>query len=509
MLKPHNMATTVIAIGFILMAFGCTNTPPQKPAEETPGFEPNWESLSKHTAAPEWFQDSKLGIYFHWGVYTVPAFENEWYPSKMYLPGTEVFEHHKKKYGDQSEFGYHHFVPQFTAENFDAEEWAELFKNSGAKFAGPVAQHHDGFAMWDSKVNPWNAKAMGPKKDITGQLAKALRKQDLKLITTFHHARNLQRNADNPEKWGEFDSHFAYNPEWHTSSTDPQLSKLYGNIPTDDFHQYWKDQIVEVLDQYQPDIIWFDSWFRFIPENIRQDMIAYYFNSEKKNNKEVVICYKQLDIPSTVGVQDIEQGGRRDITESPWMTDITLSFKSWCYVEGQTYKPTGMVLRNLIDVVSKNGVVLLNISPKADGSIPDEQRKVLGEMGDWFSKYGESIHGTRPWYLYGFGDAKAGDGTHGGQSSTVEYTADDIRFTQSKDEKTLYMFCLGRPEPGKKIWLKLLARHRYAPKTPIKRITVVGTDTEVEFDHAHTGFTLTVPDAPMDELATVFKFELE
>ncbi|MFY0686618.1 MAG: alpha-L-fucosidase [Cyclobacteriaceae bacterium] len=492
----------------LVLALSCAEVKQPTNSEEKK-YLPTWESLSEHNAVPQWLQDAKLGIYFHWGVYAVPAFSSEWYPSKMYIEGTKEYEHHRKTYGDQSEFGYHHFIEDFNAEHFDATEWANLFEKAGAKFAGPVAQHHDGFAMWDSEINPWNAADMGPEQDITGELAKALRSKGLKLVTTFHHARNLQRNRDQPDQWGEFNSHFTYNPDWHTSSTDPKLSKFYGNIPEKEFHDYWKDQVVEVIDKYQPDIIWFDSWLRFIPDEYKKEMIAYYFNNEAKNDQQVAIAYKQLDLPTSVGIHDIEQGGRRDITEKPWMTDITLSFKSWGYIDGQTYKPASMVIRNLIDVVSKNGIVLLNISPKADGTIPPEQKDILLEMGSWFSKHGEAIYDTKPWALFGFGNARAGEGSHGGQSSTVKYTAEDIRFTQSKDEKTLYMFCLGQPQRGKKIWLKLLAKHRYAPLTPIKRITLLGSDTEVAFDHAHTGLTIVTPDAPMNEFATVFKMELE
>jgi alpha-L-fucosidase len=246
----------------------------------------------------------------------------------MYLKGKKEYNHHKNTYGSHSEFGYKDFVPQFTAEHFDADEWASLFKKSGAKFAGPVAQHHDGFAMWKSTVNPWNSLDKGPKRDITGEIAKAIRKNDMKLITTFHHARNLQRNANNPDNWNGFNSHFPYNPDYDTSSKDPLVSKLYGNIPDEEFNQYWYDQIKEVVDQYQPDMIWFDSWFNFIPEKTIQNMCAYYFNNEKETNQNVVIGYKQNDLPKEVGIKDIEQGGKREIIERPWMTDITLSFKS-------------------------------------------------------------------------------------------------------------------------------------------------------------------------------------
>ena len=396
--------------------------------------------------------------------------------------------------------------PQFTAENFDADEWVTLFKKAGARFAGPVAQHHDGFAMWGSKINPWNSLDKGPKKDITGEMAKSLRANDMKLITTFHHARNLQRYKGIEPG---FASHFTYNEDWHTSTTDPELKLLYGNVDQQWFNQYWYDQIDEVVKTYNPDIIWFDSWLSFMPEELRQKMVANYFNHEKENGQEVVVAYKQNDLPVTVGVHDIEQGGKRDVTEKTWMTDITISNKSWCYVDGQGYKPTSMVIRNFIDVVSKNGVVLLNISPKADGSIPGEQRKVLEEMGEWFDIHGEAIFDTRPWITFGFGNAKAKQGSHGGQSATIEYTAEDVRFTRSKDGKVLYLFMLGKPEQGT-VNYRLMAEHRYFPQGTIRKVSLLNTGEEVAYELDGYGFRLTIPEeSSLNEMANVFKIEFD
>lgn len=471
-------------------------------------YKEDWESMSAHNQTPEWFADAKFGIYFHWGVYSVPAFSSEWYPYFMYRKDTDVMKHHIDTYGDPSEFNYHDFVPMFKAEKFDAERWAQLFKDAGAKFAGPCAQHHDGFALWDSEVNPWNAADRGPKQDITGLMEKAIKARDMRFITTFHHARNLQRHGDDPEKWETYESHFAYGPAYATSSTDPDTAKLYGNIPADEFYPYWFAQLKEVIDQYSPDLIWFDVWLKLIPQEYKLKFAAYYLNEAQKKNQDVVIAYKQADIPSSVGVLDIEQGGKKDLSESIWLTDVTLSDKSWSYIEGQGYKPAELVVRNMIDVWSKNGVVLLNVSPYANGEIGQEQQDILYKIGDWMKKHGEAVYGTRPFDYLGFGNAQASDGDHGGQSAKVQYTAQDGRFLKSKDGKYLYLFMLGKPGAGSEIQIKGLAQRNYYPDQGIKKITLMGSNAEAKWYFGDRNFVLQVPDAEMDEIATVFKIEL-
>jgi alpha-L-fucosidase len=459
-------------------------------------------------------RDAKFGIYTHWGVYSVPAYNNEHYYRTMHhstgYSKHGTYQRHVALYGPLKEFGYHDFIPMFKAEHFDPEDWADLFHKAGAKFAGPVAQHHDGFAMWASQVNHWNAGDKGPERDILGELFHSLEERKLKTIATFHHARNGQRNADNPENWYTgYNSHYPYDPDFPTSTSDPVLAKLYGNIPIEEFNQYWLNQIVEVVDIYSPDIIWFDSWLNLIPDEYRRKMVAHYLNDAEAKGKEVVLANKQADLPFSVGVLDYEQGGRKEINQAVWMTDITISLRSWSYIKGQEYKDASLVIRNMIDVWSKNGVVLLNISPRADGIIPDEQRKVLEEIGEWLGKYGEAVYGTRPHIIHGTGSAIAEDGRHGGQSATVQYSASDIRYTVSKDGKTFYLFFLGKPEAGQRITLRQLGMHRYPTPAPIKRITLLGTDIEAEGEMTTNNFYLTIPEAQMDEIATVFKFELE
>ncbi|MCH8978261.1 MAG: alpha-L-fucosidase [Armatimonadetes bacterium] len=402
-------------------------------------YQQNWESLSRHIEAPEWFRDAKFGIYFHWGVYSVPAFGSEWYPRNMYLKGSNVNKHHIEKWGDPAEFGYEKFVPMFRAEKFDADEWAEIFVNAGAKFAGPVAEHHDGFAMWDSDVTPWNAADMGPKRDITGELAIAIRARGMKFVTSFHHARNsLWKNGEN---WtGHYDGAYKNYPSVLENAA---VAQMFGYMPRKQFLDAWYAKLKEVIDQYQPDIIWFDSWLDQIPESYQQKFLQHYFNSAQKWGKEVVVTTKGLDMPRDVAVEDFEKGRADDLTSYPWLTDDTISWGSWSYTDNLEIKSSKTVIHTLIDIVSKNGQLLLNISPKADGTIPIYQRNVLHYLGVWLETNGEAIYNTRPWLIYGEGPTQMKKGGH--FVGRVNYTREDIRYTRSKDGKTLYAIMLGVP----------------------------------------------------------------
>jgi alpha-L-fucosidase len=398
-----------------------------------------WESLFQHNEAPEWFRDAKLGIYFHWGVYSVPAFSSEWYPRNMHRKDHAAHKHHVETYGDPSEFGYHDFVSMFKAEFFNADEWADLFQKAGARFAGPVAEHHDGFSMWASKLTPWNAKERGPGRDIVGEMAKAVRARGMRFITTFHHAFNNQYPIRRYPT-----GYYPHVQGWSTASDDPELRLMYGNMPRDEFLEFWKGKLFEVIDGYRPDIIWFDFVLDNIPEETRMEFLAYYFNKAREWNKEVVVTFKGEDLPGEVGVEDFEKGRLDHLSDTPWLTDDTISWGSWCYTRDLEIKSIQTVLHTFIDIVSKNGVLLLNVSPKADGTIPVNQQDVLYELGDWLKVNGEAIYDTRPWKTFGQGPTRLEKGGH--FVDHVDYTSEDVRFTRSKDGKILYAICMGWPE---------------------------------------------------------------
>lgn len=396
-------------------------------SKETKYYDAPWDSLTKHPV-PEWFKDAKFGIYAHLGVYCVPAYHSEWYPRYMYYSEEHpVIKHHEETYGKREDFGYKDFIPMFKMENFNAKEWAALYKRAGAKFAGPVAEHHDGFSMWDSKVNRWNAKDMGPKRDVVGELIKALKKEDLKVITSFHHAFNIT-------------GYFGKIPG--TDSADPAYGDLYGKFenPTEGYDR-WLEKIKEVIDAYEPDQIWFDWGLRGIPMEYRRKMASYYYAQEKKWGKEVIITRKLDQLPDGVGVLDFERGGSRDKTPYLWQTDDSNSRNTWSWREGMDLRSTRSVLHELVDIVSKNGVLLLNVCPKADGTISDDQKQMLYEIGDWLEINGEAIYKTRPWRVHGEGANLYGKHGYAMRHSTApQQNKVNIRYTTR--EGVLYATCL-------------------------------------------------------------------
>ena len=500
----------LLILGMIALLAGCKG--PKSPETTEPeSYSADWESLARHKASPEWFQDAKLGIYFHWGVYSVPAYGSEWYPRLMHFENTKEYKHHLETYGHPSEFGYHDFVPMFKAEFFDAEEWADLFQKAGARFAGPVAEHHDGFSMWDSDATPWNAADMGPKKDITGLLAAELKKRDMKLITTFHHAKQLQR-FDSTETGSRTEgyelSHYPFFKGMPPASDDEKLKYLYGNIPAEQWYEeIWYAKLKEVIDQYQPDIIWFDYVLDAIPEEYRQKFSAYYLNEAEKWDKEVVIVRKQEDLPINYTVDDLEKSRKNRIGEEPWMTDETISKGSWCYTENLEIKTSTDVLHVLIDIVSKNGILLLNVSPMANGIIPENQKEVLLDMGAWLDKYGESIYETRPWYTFGEGPTKEPEGHFKNHQEflKIKYSAKDVRYTTKGD--VIYATLLGWPGNGESIGFTAFAPDSLPAPLEIATVSLLGSADPLDWSVTEKGLSLTTPEEAPDQMAVVFKIE--
>jgi len=430
----------LILIPLLLVASLLAGCQEQLSQRQVKKYEPTWESLREYKEVPKWLRDGKFGIYTHWGIYSVHAYgENTtWYSFAMYRdPDSEARKHFEKTFGKLTpEFGYKDLIPKFTAEKFDASEWAELFKKSGAKFAGPVAEHHDGFAMWDTKYSNWNAAKMGPKRDIVGELAEAIKKRDMKFVTAFHHAAN----------WFFF-------PVWDKryDTGDPKYSGLYGQPHAEgatrnqEFLDEWYGKIIEVIDNYSPDFIWFDFALDSIPEGYVKDFLAYYYNDAQAKGKEVIVTYKGNDLVPGSGVRDLELGQEPKLTYHEWITDSTVDDRgAWGYADDLIFKSANRVVDNLVDRVSKNGYLLLNVGPKPDGTIPEEARELLLEVGEWLEINGDAIYGTTPWLIASEGPTNLGEASAiGFNESNVVYTSKDIRFTVKGD--SLYATFLAWP----------------------------------------------------------------
>lgn len=508
--KLKILITGLCLLTAIILATGCRDKEASSPTEAqalaTPDeYEEDWASLGKYKEDPEWFRKAKFGIYFHWGLYSVPAFQDEWYPRWMHFKGNKVYEHHKATYGEPSVFGYHDFAPMFKAEKFDPESWAELFEKAGARFAGPVAEHHDGYSMWDSDITPWNTMNTGPHRDITGELSRAIRGHGMKLITAFHHAKNLQRSTElgkeNPL------SHYPYFADMPPSSDDPDLQLMYGNIePEKWYREVWLGKLKEVIDKYQPDIMWFDYVLGNIPEAYRKEYAAYYLNQAAKSGQEVVVVRKQNDLPLSMSVEDLEQSRKNAIGTRTWMTDATISDGSWCYTENLQVKKAEDVLHILIDIVSKNGVLLLNISPKADGTIPENQQQGLLKIGNWLHKYGEAIYDTEAWYTFGEGPTKEPEGHFGNHEAfmKLKYSNKDIRYT-TKDY-SIYAIVLGELSPNQEILLTAFAKKNILDTPSIESVSFQGNIENIAWEYIEEeGLKLKAPEKALEEMATVIK----
>ena len=381
-------------------------------------FVATWKSLEQNYRTPEWFMDAKFGIFIHWGVYSVPAAGSEWYPKHMY---NAMSRDHQQRWGKQDKFGYKDFIPMFKAEKFDANAWAELFRKAGARYVIPTAEHHDGFAMYDSQLTRWNAKMMGPKRDVIGELAEAVRSEGMKFGVSNHRIENWDFMY--PERLPN-DSTDLFLPEYADFYGPPQQpttqsgmgpkampsavrgateavineSAEEGRHPQSDaFLNEWQLRIMEIIDKYQPDLLYFDNGINYRsldPWKLR--LARYYYNSAWQWKKQVSIQSKsQAYLAGSIIDFERESRAPRQPYGRYWQVDDPIGNK-FGYIEGLKLQSADGIIRNLVDNVACGGNLCLNVSPKSDGTIPDNQQQILLKIGEWLQQYGEGIYGTRP-----------------------------------------------------------------------------------------------------------------
>ena len=374
-------------------------------------FDASWESLRDLYHTPEWFKDAKFGIFLHWGVYSVPAHGSEWYPKHMY---NGLRQYHTQTWGATDKFGYKDFIPMFKAEKFNPEEWAELFAEAGAKYVIPTAEHHDGFAMYDSDLTEWDAKDKGPCRDIIGDLSKAVRARGLKFGVSDHRIENWDFMYPQHEEGTDlFDPRYAglYGPPQKPSEIGSAMgpgTDENGNPAhpqSDAFLEEWLARAEEIVDKYQPDLFYFDNGVNsrsLDPWKLR--FAQYYYNSAAAWKKDVSIQTKS-DAYLYGTIKDYERQGRapKELEEVYWQVDDPIGAK-FGYVEGMAITNAANVIRSLIYNISHNGNLCLNLSPKSDGTIPENQQAVLREVGAWLKVNGEGVYGTRYWKRTNDGD---------------------------------------------------------------------------------------------------------
>ena len=416
-------------------------------------FQDDWDSLTGFQV-PDWIMDGKFGIFIHWGIYSVPAFGDEWYPRNMYQAGTPTFDHHVATYGAQREFGYKDFIPLFTGEKFDPHEWVDLFRKAGARYVIPVAEHHDGFQMYDSELSNWNSVQMGPGRDIIGELAAAVREEGLIFGLSNHRAEHyffldggLKFESDvNDPRWADF-----YGPP---NPAPGDLLDLVDASPSQEHMEDWLARNCELVDKYRPQMVYFDWWIQNLAfKPYIRKFAAYYYNQAAVWGKPVAISYKHKAFPDGTALYDIERGQVAAISARFWQGDTSVSKNSWGYISNHDYKTADTIICDLVDTVCKNGALLLNVGPRADGTIPEPEQEILLEIGAWLAVNGEAIYGTTPWKVFGEGPTAVVEGPFN-DTKRGSFTSEDIRFTWK--DGTLYAIALKWPESGR-LLIKSLA----------------------------------------------------
>jgi alpha-L-fucosidase len=471
-------------------------------------FRPDWESLQDYEA-PAWYRDAKFGIFIHWGAYSVPAFGSEWYPRMMYVKGSPEYRHHIETFGTQDKFGYKDFIPMFKAEHFDPAAWAELFKKAGAKYVVPVAEHHDGFAMYDSGLSDWTVLKMGPHRDTSGELAKAVRAVGLHFGVSSHRVEHnffLGPGRTIPSDVNDPQYAMLYGPahNWFMNPSGTPLNNDFTYVSSE-WSDDWLARSAELVKKYNPDIVYFDWWIG--QASIRANLTrfaAFYYNSSLKQGDHVgVINYKDYAMQDHSAVLDLERGQLGDIRPLPWQTDTSVSNKSWGYINDDTFKSPEFIVHQLIDIVSKNGNLLLNIGPRSDGTIPDEVQRVLLDVGAWLNMNGEAIYGTRPWRVYGEGPTKVAAGSFH-DTDTTNYKPEDFRFTTKGD--SLYVIGLAWPANGEAVVRSLAAS---AGSSRVRSVRLLGNDAELKFDQRVDGLHVQLPAQSPSKYAYVVRVSFD
>jgi alpha-L-fucosidase len=480
----------IILCGFLIMALSMTISAQmgKLPIAEGP-YKPTDESLTQYQY-PEWFRDAKFGIWAHWGPQAVPR-QGDWYAKRMYQENDAAYKYHVANYGHPSEFGYKDIIPLWKAEKWDPDKLMELYKKAGAKYFFSMATHHDNFFLWDSKIHNWNSVDMGPRKDVVMLWQQAAKKQGMKFGVSEHLGASYTwfQSAHLADKAGPkagvpYDgANPAYADLYHAKAEADDKGWLTNNLV---FQVEWFNSIKELIDMYHPDMLYSDSQMPF--GDVGRNLIAHYYNQNASlNNGKADVVYTCKQPSEGKWAQDVERGVLDTVSAYPWQTDTSIG--DWYYRTGQKYKTANEVVQMLVDIVSKNGNLLINVVQTPEGDLEPDMLSILEEIGVWTAANGEGIYGSRPWKTYGEKSAEARAVKPGRFNENYKFNSRDIRFT-TKDGY-LYAYCLGTPSED--IVVKSLGKSSKFTSEKIASVQMLGSSAKVKWSVSENGLLIKKP----------------
>ena len=505
-------------------------------------FEPSWHSLKAHYKTPDWFRDAKFGIWAHWSAQCQPE-EGDWYARRMYIQGDSAYDYHVKTYGHPSKVGFKDIDMLWKAENWNPEGLMDLYQAAGARYFMGLANHHDNFDCYNSKYHNWNSTKAGPMKDIVGIWSALCKKRGLRFGVSNHssHAwnwfqtaygydaegplagvrydaftsRTRLKNGLNPQELYVGPSPNLVPPDGITSIAEMKAfhAKNSGvwdeNPPCDDpeFANTWFLRCKDLLDTYQPDMLYFDDTELPLGQT-GLDITAHFYNSNmaRKGGKLEAVVFGKQFVPQHRGAAalDLERGRSNDILAIPWQTDTCIG--DWHYnrhiFEKHTYKSAKTVIHMLADIVSKNGNLCLNIPLKGDGTIDSDEREVLAGLASWMPINGEAIYGTRPFKVYGEGPPDVVSTGNFNEGKGRPYTAEDMRFTVKDGH--LYAIAMGWPADGK-LRIKSLNRNSKLLPAEITKVQMLGDSTPLAMERTSEALVVTLPTQKPNDIAYAFR----
>lgn len=469
-------------------------------------FKDNWESLSKWET-PQWYKKGRFGLFIHWGVYSYPSYGSEWYPRLMYNKLHKCCKHKKEAYGDS--FEYRQLVEKFNPEKFNADEWLSIIKESGAKYIMPVGEHHDGVKMYDSELNRWNMMKLRGR-DYIAELHEACDKQDIGFLISNHRAEHywflnfarkyypdseVVKNEEYRDLYGP-----AFLPESKNAErTDKEIHA------TKEWLEDWLASACEMIDKNKPLAVYFDWWIHKLEfKPYVKKFLAYYYNRALEWGKEVTVFYKWGAIMNGCATFDVERGQSDTLLPELWQNDTSIAKNSWGYTENNEFKKPEDLIRNMIEVVSKNGCYMLNIGPKPDGTICQEEAAVLKTIGSWLKVNGEAIYDVLPSEL-GFGEIKKQK--NGAFKENKVYNKKDFCFTYKTG--AFYVFPMSKKAGNKLVIKKLRHSNENGIRYTIKNVSILGMENKVSFTQDEKALTINIGGALNSDMPYCIKVEVD